>query len=358
MTTLELENSQKLIFKTLSGSHSYNLNIEGSDRDYKGIFIIPSEEYLSLNGPQEQINDSNNDISYYALRRFLELAGSTNPNIIEMLYTDSALHEVKTPEMDILFQNKGLFISKQCIAPHLSYAEAQIKKAKGRNKWINNPQAKEAPKQTDFCWVTPLKSDSGFRPLALAKAGIDLTNFEASSLEHHKNVYRLYALGKDAKGVFSKDGQIKCQSISKTDEKEKFWGLLTFNEEAYKRVIKDHKNYWQWMENRNEKRWLQQESGELDYDAKNMMHTIRLLYSGIHILENSEPLVKFEGTKRQYLLDVRSGKFKYNELLQTAEELASKMRALETVSKIPEKANIQKIDQLHLDMLSCWKSRT
>ncbi len=37
---------ENIIFKALVGSHSYGTNIEGSDKDFKGIFIQSPEDCL------------------------------------------------------------------------------------------------------------------------------------------------------------------------------------------------------------------------------------------------------------------------------------------------------------------------
>lgn len=357
MNVESLEKSEYVIYKVLSGSHSYNLNIETSDKDYKGIFIIPPEEYLSIQETIEQVNDAKNDVSFYSLRRFLDLASTANPNIIEMLYVSAEHYQIVTPEMELLLKNRSMFISKKCVDPHLRYAEAQIKKAKGRNKWVNNPQPVDPPKRTDFCWVTSINAGSSLRPIAVKELDIDFNHYEVSSLEHNKGVYRLYKVGEEARGVFAEDGQIKCQSIPIEYETSCLAGLLTVNEEAFQRALKDHKHYWQWMLNRNESRWQQQETGDLDYDSKNMMHTIRLLYSGMNILESGEPLVSFFGDKRELLLNIRAGKFSYDELLEKAESLAEKMKVLTESTKIPELVDVDKIDQLHLEIYKLWQSR-
>ena len=152
------------------------------------------------------MNDDNNDVSFYSLRRFLELASTADPNIIEMLYVAVEYHELVSPEMKLLLDNRDLFISKKCVDPHLKYTEAQIKKAKGRNKWVNNPQPVDSPKRTDFCWVTPIDPGSMLRPVGDKELSIDFSLYEVSSMEHHKGVYRLYKVGEEARGVFAKDG--------------------------------------------------------------------------------------------------------------------------------------------------------
>mgnify|MGYP003321087943 CR=1 FL=1 len=43
MTIQELENNHQLAYKFVRGSTLYNTNIETSDVDYGGVFILPNE---------------------------------------------------------------------------------------------------------------------------------------------------------------------------------------------------------------------------------------------------------------------------------------------------------------------------
>ena len=45
------------------------------------------------------------------------------------------------------------FLSKQCEKSFANYAYAQIKKARGLNKKIMNPMAKEKKGVLDFCYI-------------------------------------------------------------------------------------------------------------------------------------------------------------------------------------------------------------
>ena len=51
----------KIIFKALVGSHSYGTNIEGSDMDYKGVFIQRPEDVLEF-GYTEQIDVTKDEV--------------------------------------------------------------------------------------------------------------------------------------------------------------------------------------------------------------------------------------------------------------------------------------------------------
>ena len=76
---------------------------------------------------------------------------------------------------------------------------------------------------------------------------------------------------------------------------------------GWKQALVDHNNYWAWRRERNDARWQQQERGELDFDAKNMMHTVRLLLSGRSLMQNGHPIVRFEGEELALLLSIRRG---------------------------------------------------
>ena len=308
------ERNKYLLFETLVGSRAYGTFHAESDEDLKGIFILAPEHYLLEKNPLEQVSDERNDKVYYTLKRFLELAANANPNIIEMLFMPDDCIRFQSEYLKPLFEARELFITKKAYASHINYAQAQIKKARGKNKWVNNSQPEKVPKREDYCWFIPQENNlyvpgkGPFRPISLEQAGIDLNEYHVSSVEHSQGLYRLYYYGDQAKGVF-RGGELVCESIPKEHEKTHCRGLLLFNEAAYECAKRDHKNYWQWRANRNETRWQEQEEGSRDYDAKNMMHTFRLLLSGQNILEQGTPLVRFEDEKLEFLKKILNGFF-------------------------------------------------
>jgi len=114
----------------------------------------------------------------------------------------------------------------------------------------------------------------------------DLSKFHVASLEHVPNTYRLYYYGVQSKGVFRGDQMlVECESISLDDERDRFVGLLVYSEQEYEKELKAWKNYHNWVRERNESRWKDQENKVVSYDQKNMLHCFRLLYSGKNILE-------------------------------------------------------------------------
>jgi predicted nucleotidyltransferase len=69
------------LYLTVRGSNAYGTNIPTSDIDFAGVFIQSHDDILG-NKYLEQINDSTNDTVIYELRRFFELCGTNNPNIL------------------------------------------------------------------------------------------------------------------------------------------------------------------------------------------------------------------------------------------------------------------------------------
>lgn len=374
MNLEQLRKTEWIMFECVAGSHSYGTNNEDSDVDLRGIFRVPNEFWLSIVPVVQQVSDETNDVTFYELRRYFELASGCNPNIIELLWTpeDCVVHV--DPVMQHLLDNRELFISQKAYHTFSGYAFAQIKRAKGQNKWVNNPQPETPPDRLDFCWIIPVFNHRNgpeallgqfetpdlqpFRPFPLKKCyGVakeygNLSEYHAAGLEHVSNAYRLYFYGEKAKGVFrGEHQQLVVESIPMDDEWKKFRGILIYDDGAYQRAKKDWKNYWTWRKERNEARYRSQEAGEIDYDAKNMMHCMRLLWSGKNILTYGEPIVRFEGEKLQILRDIRTGKFSHAQLMEWTEQEMAELDKLKEASEIPHSVNQKAIDKLYQELI-------
>lgn len=163
-------------------------------------------------------------------------------------------------------------------------------------------------------------------------------------MEHVRDTFRLYYYGETARGVF-RDGNLVCESIPLDDE-DRFVGLLIYNRDEYEKAVNQWKSYWTWVENRNKSRWIDQEKGVVDYDAKNAMHCIRLLMSCESLLKTGEPIVRFEGDALRHLMDIRSGAISYEALMAEVESRMSKMEDAKRETKISHRPDLKRIDRL------------
>ena len=356
--TLRAEYGETILATYLVGSRAYGTATSESDEDYRGIFILPRTAYLSIREPVNQVSDERNNTTYYTLKRFLELAASANPNIIEMLFMPSDCRVFEVPLMRLLLEQRYIFVTKQAYTSHVNYAAAQIKRAKGQNKWVNNPQPEEKPSELDFCWFVPRETPENqfpYRPIPLRKSGIDLSFCSCAAMEQIGGIHRLYRYDEPTRGVF-RNGMLVCESIPKADEIQRCIGLLIYNRTEHERALRNHANYWDWRRLRNDARWQSQECGERDYDAKNMMHTFRLLLSGENILKHGIPLVRFEGEQLQTLLDIRNGKYQYDELIQIVDARYAELRETLKISRLPETADRAAIDRLFAEITTEWEA--
>lgn len=80
------------------------------------------------------------------------------------------------------------------------------------------------------------------------------------------------------------------------------------------------------------------------YDVKAAMHTLRLLYECRELM--SEGKITFPRPEREYLVDVRSGKFTVDKILLKASELVVECKKAAKVSALPDKVNRQRVSLL------------
>ena len=340
MTIEELKKSGHIIFECISGSRAYGLDTPTSDTDVRGVFILPKESFYSLDYVG-QVNNKSNDIVYYELRKFIELCSKNNPNILELLNVPEECVLYKHPIFDEI--KLDFFISKNCEKSFANYAYAQIKKARGLEKKIVNPVEKDRKSVLDFCFVyangksMPLKVFLDIKNIKQQNCGI-------ANIAHLKDCNNLYhSLEIPYKGIIrsEKANDIALSSIPK---EEKAIGMLFFNKDGYSTYCKKYKEYWDWVDKRNEERYKTTVSHGKNYDSKNMMHTFRLLHMAKEIA--FESTINVKRSDRAFLLDIKKGKFEYDELVSWAEERKLELEELYISSNLPERPDLNKINEI------------
>jgi len=337
MTIQDLKSRELLLFECISGSRAYGTDLPTSDTDIKGVFVLPEDDFYGLNYT-EQISNETNDIVYYELRRFVELLTRNNPNILEMLNSPADCVLYKHFLFDLL--DPALFLSKLCQQTFAGYAMTQVQKARGLNKKILNPVEAERKEVTDFCYVI---QEGNTLPLTkwLAIRGFVQSHCGLVNLNHLKNMYALYydATGEQGfKGIIQKEtsNDVSLSSVPKAIKPETY---LYFNREGYSSYCKDYREYWEWIARRNNERYENTLQHGKNYDAKNMMHTIRLLEMAEDIAIRKKIIVR--RPNREYLLQIRRGDFSYEELVVLAEAKIRTIEALYASSDLPSHPDTQ-----------------
>lgn len=344
LTIEQIKNNGWLIFETIVGSKAYGLDTVTSDTDIRGVFVLPKDMFYSLEYVP-QVSNETNDIVYYELKRFIELLSKNNPNIMELL---------NVPEQCVLYRHEIMakvkqedFLSKLCEQSFANYAYTQIKKAYGLEKKIVNPVEEERKSVLDFCYVY-VEGQAIALVRFLGDNYYKQEEMGLASLTHLRDCFNLYhSTIHSYRGIMRKDesNEVCLSSIPKGEEPV---GLLYFNKDGYSAYCKRYKEYWNWVEKRNEARYNTTMSHGKNYDSKNMMHVFRLLLMAKEIA--TEGKINVRRRDRDYLLNIKQGKFEYDDLVTKAEALKNELEELYAQSTLKDKPGMEGVNQLLIEM--------
>jgi len=341
-----------IIFEAVMGSHAYGTAMPTSDVDLRGVFIQPLEDILGF-GYVEQVADKTNDIVFYEIKRFLELVGTNNPNILELLNAPKDCIKFKDPLFDLILDQRDQFITKQCKMSFAGYAIGQIKKARGYNKKINWEESAMVRKNVlDFCYVLEDGQSITLNEFIIRWNSnnvdkFDQRDFGLAKIDHAHDVYAMYHLperqeGSGIVGDTEKANDVQLTSIPKGLEVDVY---LTFNKDAYSTHCKRYKEYQTWLSERNEDRFKMNKEHGKNYDSKNMMHTFRLLNMAEEIAEG-KIIVRRPDEERKTLMAIRKGEYDYDKLLEEAEDKIAGLDEMFDNSNLPDKVDREFMDNL------------
>lgn len=306
-----------IIVKMYAGSLAYGTNLPTSDVDVRGIFVAPA---ISIRTPffpiYEQSIEQEEDTKYYELNKFMQLALDCNPNVIELLWTEPSDITYATPAYDLLRAAAPQLLSSKIAFTTSGYAISQLKRIKGHNKWIMNPQPEEAPQQVDY--VSLVHNFTGPKTFK-----IRLRDLERG--------HRLVPFSGDTYGVYpvegyspfnSKTGNLNVEYEGDSHDLGTPLYVIKFNRSVYEGAKDTWKNYWDWKKHRNVARSTLEE--QFGYDTKHAMHLVRLLRMGVEALEDG--VINVRRVDAEELLSIRNGAWTYEEVVEYAEEMDNKVR--------------------------------
>jgi predicted nucleotidyltransferase len=334
-----------LLVKHRAGSHAYGTNIESSDEDYRGIFCA---DPINVRTPFFRVNEvedsSEEDTKIFELAHYMKLCLDCNPNIVETVWVDRSDILLTTPAYEMLREHRSQLLSSKIAFTTVGYALSQLKRIKGHNKWINNPQPEQPPLAKDFLSV-------------IQWFGTD-KNLKVN-LDTYKNNFRLIPYGGEIYAVVSYKGAQLWDNNGKlntiyepADEADRSklpspLMIVKWNRDEFKTRLEKHQQYWDWKNNRNEKRSVLEE--EFGYDTKHAMHLVRLLRMGVEALRDGEIVVRRPDA--QELLSIRNGAWKYEELVEYAEHMNHEVTEVwYKKTALPKKPNIHLAAQLLMDI--------
>ena len=389
MNIQEVEN--KLAYKFVRGSTLYNTNIETSDVDYGGVFILPNERLIGLpDFYQDQVSDEKHDTTYYEFNRWVELLMKANPNALESLFvpTDKVIGNIH-PAVQLIIDHRDMFLTKECFKSLSGYAYAQIQKCRGLNKKCVQP-VMEKKEVMDFCYTfkgqgsIPMKEFLEERGYLQKYCGlVSIPNMKdtygvyydfASHVKFEFDNYRdrrvFLSLCNDWFGgeyyewVFDrfmnnefygysgivhpegKSNEVRLSSIPKGEVPICF---MTYNQQGYESHCRKYKEYYEWVEKRNPARY--ESNLKSNYDVKNVAHCVRLLHMGRE-LAKGEGFNVVRTWDREMILNIRNHKYEYEEIIEYVEKVFAEMKELAEKCDLPKTVDKQKVNELILQARS------
>lgn len=348
----------KVIMTCLSGSKAYGTSLPTSDTDIRGIFVAVPE---ATRTPWYTINEVNipdeEDGKLYELNNFMKLFLDMNPNILELLFVREEEILTSTEEYWVLRREAHALLNRNVAYRFSGYAMSQLRRIKGHDKWINNPQPEAAPTQGEFLTLVhsylPEPPPSG-------RAELVETLKEMIFCRPIPLGGDMYAVVEDvdADGVLYDDGRIRdnfaYDNLSDEVKKQAPYLIFKYQAEEHRRAKEIHRNYWEWKANRNETR--HELEVKFGYDTKHAMHLVRLMRMAEEILTTGEVNVFREDASE--LLDIRAGKWSYEYLLQWAEEKDKLvLEELIKTTKLPARSDQKKAAALLMKVQDmAWES--
>ena len=356
--TIEEAKKRGLIGYTYKrGSHSQNLNGPDSDEDFGGVYFAPYDDILGLGeNYQEEISDEKHDETYWEFGKWMSLIAKGNPSALESLFVpQSMVVGYINPQIKSVIERRDQFISKEVVKALAGYAFNQIKKARGLGKKIVNPVT-ERKDVLDFCYTF---KNQGSQPIKdfLAEHHLDQKYCGLVNIPNMKDVYGVYydwaAYYKfendhvswdsnwetdfninypavtdriEKKDFFHYGGIVHPDEIDKSNEVrlssipkgEMPICFMTYNKDAYTCHCREYKEYQEWVDKRNQKRYSKAE--EAGYNQKNMCHCIRLLTMAKEISEG-KGFNLWRTDDRDFLMGIKNGDYTYEYLIDYAEKL-------------------------------------
>ena len=335
-----LPNSFKLIMTCVAGSNLYGTNTPLSDIDERGVFIPDEKYFLGFLNKTEQFEDKVNDITYFELRKFLYLALDSNPNILELLFIPDNKYLIQLQEWKTIVNNRDLFLSKKCKFTFTGYAHSQFNRIKLHRRWLLDPPTRK-----------PEREDYGLDPSRALITTDNIGAFNVLLALKLENIKELHPLKEqldimtethDFKGLCKQYPKIEPKAIKAILEiSDNFIDALE-RENHYNYDLREYNQYENWKKNRNPERAILE--AKFGYDTKHASHLCRLISEGEELLMTG--FITFPRPDVKFLLDIKNGLYKYEEISNLLESYDAKFNELYEKSPLRNKPERVKVDEL------------
>lgn len=320
--------ARSAIFVTLAGSHAQGTPHAESDVDLRGICVAPLAVRVSYRRSFEQYEGALEGPLWSAIEprlrehptarfglehkveavifdvaKFVRLAAEANPNALEVLFADEADWVHTTDAWRLLHGERRRFLSRKVQQTYLGYGLAQLKRIRTHRGWLLSP-----PKSK------PTRVEYGLPDQP--------------------------TLGSDDRNRIERAGP---KSVGLDDELVRILAA----ERQYQAAVKHWDAYERWKDERNPARARLE--ARFSYDTKHAMHLIRLMRTGLELLESGELRVRRPDAAE--LVAIKGGALSYDDLVAEAERLEQRMHAAAQSSPLAADVDHAALDALLLELI-------
>ena len=357
---------QYKIFEFVRGSQAYGTNTPESDEDIGGIFMPPRDVILGVSKVNvfDKWQDESGekiDKSMYNMNSAFDLFIDNNPNMLDFLFAPERCIKFTSPTWERIREIRDEFLCTKAKFTFQGYAYAQLKRLESHRTFLRHPVVKPIRAEFGLSEVS-MFPDTQIEVVArLASEYVnaderdDFMN-DITSLMHSEGAL-----------TFKKYIAPELYPIAITDFKRGMHNFLRmisslsgcFLKDEYVDVAnkelkfitaqKEYDAYSEWKKNRNAKRAAIEE--KLHYDSKHASHLIRLSQMSIEILEGKGVLVDRTNIDREYLLDIRNGKYDFDHILEQSKILSDKAEELYKITTLKKRPNLEVINNLRMTLL-------
>ena len=371
-----------LLFESIRGSHLYGLNGPDSDIDTFGVWCCPIGWLLgSGKDYASDVRSEKNDDTWYDIGKYIHLLEESNPDAIISLFTPSDKILYFDPVLQPLWDIRDQILSKACFKSFSGYAHDQLMKARGKNKKISIDPEEVRIRKTpiDFCYV--IRPDGGGTinlRTWLNERGLKQEHCGLVHIQPGKGMYYLYYnWGEDKESsvrdymktqypkeipwltgwYYKKEldrlkkaaGEaITYREIISKKEAEGPLCIFQYNQDAFEQHCRKYKEYWEWVDKRNELRW--KDDAEHGWNGKNLSHCFRLMVQGLEIAQGQGLILDRRGIDADLLMDIKNHKMTYSEIMALCEEKKAEMEKAFIESTIPDLPPIDKLEELLVEI--------
>lgn len=359
LTFDEIRRKGLLLFEYVRGSKLYHTDTTESDEDHGGVFISPADFDFAV---QDEVQDERGDEKWWELGKFMKLAMTSNPAVIEAFFVPDDMVLYEHPLFREIRNHRNEFLTKAAFKPFGSYAKSQIEKARGQNKkihWEMEDMKRLTP--LDFCYTFDGRQGSTGIQGWLDRHGlrqdccglVNLSNMKDCYLMYYDFAQHLRLTGTTMKeefekgtdfskfaykhfekemfersgfsggdrnelvknylynrtetplgghcGIINQEGSSNTVRLCSTQKEESPICMMTYNMDAYTSHCKKYKEYEEWKAKRNKARYESNISAEKTGDPE-LMYDCKNMY---HSFRNVAMCIEI--ARGQGLLLDRSG---------------------------------------------------